>query len=202
MIMKNNKKLVTLILITASVVGTLFSQGTNEISEITNEISEITNPDASSFVEQVVEKTDQIELFGASAAQNSDGFTLEEMLQYAIEDERLALAEYAFIMNEFNVSRPFSNIIKAEGTHERALLNLYETYGYPISDFDASSHVIIPNSLGEIYDVGVEAEIANIAMYDLFLTYELPSDVRNVFEALKRGSISHLEAFQRQSSKY
>jgi len=193
--MKNNKKVLTIILITASVVGSLFAQGTKEASEITN-------PIANSFVEQVVENSNEVELFGASAAQNSDGFTLEEMLQYAIEDERLALAEYEFIMNEFNVNRPFSNIIKAEATHESALLNLYDTYGYPISDFDATSHVVIPSSLEEIYDVGVEAEIANIAMYDLFLTYDLPSDVRNVFDSLKRGSISHLKAFEKQSSKY
>ena len=48
----------------------------------------------------------------------------------------------------------------------------------------------------------MEAEIANIAMYDKFLSYELPLDVKTVFEALKKGSISHLEAFERQASKY
>jgi hypothetical protein len=106
-------------------------------------------------------------------------------------------------MDEFNVSRPFSNIIKAEQSHQNAILYLYDVYGFEIEEFDASEHVVLPNSLPEIYDVGVEAEIANIAMYDKFLaTEDLPDDVRRVFEALKNGSISHLQAFERQASKY
>lgn len=193
--MKKNIKVLTMILITTAVVGSLFAQGTKESNQINNTVTPV-------IVEQEDNSTNEAILFGANAAESYDEFTLEEMLQYAIEDERLALAEYELIMNEFNVTRPFSNIIKAESTHESALLNLYEVYGYPVSDFDATSHVVLPNSLEEIYDIGVEAEIANIAMYNKFLSTDLPSDVRQVFEALRNGSISHLEAFERQSSKY
>ncbi len=193
--MNKNKKIVTLLLVLTSVFTVAFAQGTKEPAQIME-------PEAAALVEQINNTNSQNELFGASAAQSTDEFTLEEMLQYAIEDERLALAEYEFIMKEFNVSRPFSNIIKAEQSHEKALLNLYDVYGFEVSDFDATSHVVLPDSLSEIYDIGVEAEIANIAMYDKFLSYDLPDDVRRVFEALKKGSLNHLDSFKRQSSKY
>lgn len=146
--------------------------------------------------------TDSSVLYGAKGAEASDEFSLEEMMKYAIEDERLALAEYAFIMDEYNVSRPFSNIINAEAQHESALLGLYEKYGFDIPDFVGSEHVVLPSSLEEIYDIGVEAEIANIAMYEKFLTYDLDSDVKKVFTALRDGSVKHLTAFERQAAKY
>jgi len=186
----NKKILVSLILISSFSLVTIFAQGTKEV----------VNLNQNAVIESNVVEED--ELFGASAAAEKDEFSLEEMLQYALQDERLALAEYELIVSEFNVTRPFTNIIKAEESHERAVLNLYDTYGFEIKEFDASEHLVIPDTLEEIYNIGVEAEIANIAMYDKFLSYELPLDVKTVFEALKKGSISHLEAFERQASKY
>ncbi len=50
-------------------------------------------------------------------------------------------------------------------------------------------------------DPGVQAEIDNIAMYEKFMTYDLPENIYNVFEALKRGSDSHLLAFEKQVSR-
>ena len=138
--------------------------------------------------------------FGAVAAAETEGFSIDEMLQYALEDERLAQAEYEAIMAEFDVSRPFSNIAKAEATHEAAVVGLYETRGLVVPDFDATQHVVLPDSLEDIYEVGVMAEIKNIAMYEKFLKEELDEDVRAVFEALKRGSESHLAAFQRAAN--
>lgn len=187
----NKKIILSLILVSFFSFSALFAQGTKEVVENQNLVS----------IDQNIEIEDD-QVFGASAAQANDSLTLENMLKYALEDERLALAEYEFIISEFNVSRPFSNIINAEKSHEKAVLNLYDVYGFEIEDFDATTHLIIPNTLEEIYNVGVEAEIANIAMYDKFLTYDLPDDVRRVFESLKKGSISHLEAFERQASKY
>ncbi len=193
--MKKNKKIVTLLIVLTSAFGMVFAQGTKETSQGID-------PEAAALVEQISNNNLENELFGSSAAKNTDEFTLEEMLQYAIEDERLALAEYEFIMKEFNISRPFSNIIKAEQSHEKALLYLYDVYGFEVSDFDATTHVVLPDSISEIYDIGVEAEIANIAMYDKFLSYDLPDDVRRVFESLKKGSINHLNSFKKQSTKY
>lgn len=134
---------------------------------------------------------------GSTAASEQDEFTLEEMLQYALEDERMAQAEYAAIMEAFDVTRPFSNIEKAEVQHEAAVISLYEAKGIEVPNFDPESYVVIPGTLVETYEIGIEAEIMNIAMYDKFLEQDLDDDVRAVFEALRDGSINHLAAFEK-----
>lgn len=186
----NKKMILSLILVSSFALVSIIAQGTKEIE----------NENLSQIIESSVVDSDNS--FGAIGAKEDQDLTLEDMLRYALEDERLALAEYEYILKEFDVSRPFSNIIKAEQSHEKAVLYLYDVYGFEIVDFDASSHLVVPDNLEEIYNIGVEAEINNIAMYDKFLTYDLPDDVRRVFESLKKGSISHLEAFERQASKY
>lgn len=138
---------------------------------------------------------------GAAAASEDTTFTLEEMLQYALEDERLAQAEYEAILANFDVTRPFSNILKAEVQHEAEIIELYNSLGLNIPDFDPSTYVVIPDTLEEIYTIGVEAEIANIAMYDSFLEQTLDPEVEAVFIALRDGSVKHLAAFERGLSK-
>lgn len=135
--------------------------------------------------------------YGANAAKADDTYTLEEMLEYALEDERLAQAEYEAIMEAFDVTRPFSNIEKAEVTHEAAVIGLYEDRGLEVPAFEGADHVVLPDSLEEIYEIGIIAEINNIAMYEAFLQEDLDDDVRAVFEALKKGSEAHLAAFER-----
>lgn len=135
--------------------------------------------------------------YGAHGAELKTEFTLEEMMQYALEDEYLAYAEYELIINEMNLTRPFSNIIRAEATHIGYMEDLYETYGFELPSIDPSEHVVLPESANAAFLAGVDAEIINIAMYDKFLEQELPDDVRLVFEHLKAGSESHLSAFQK-----
>lgn len=139
------------------------------------------------------------ELYGASAAEVDSAYTLEEMLAYGLQDERLAQAEYLAIMEAFDITRPFSNIYQAEITHEAALIGLYEAKGIEIPAFDPTSYTIIPDTLTEVYTIGIEAEIANIAMYEAFLLEPLDDDVSAVFEALKAASEKHLDAFIRAS---
>lgn len=136
-------------------------------------------------------------LVGASAAEQDTSYTLEDMLAYALQDEKLAQAEYEAIINTFDVTRPFSNIAKAEVTHENAILSLYEAKGLEVPEFDASTYVVLPESLEEVFQIGVDAEIANIAMYDTFLEQDLDEDVAAVFQALRDASENHLAAFQR-----
>jgi len=139
--------------------------------------------------------------YGAAGASYGDEFTLEEMLDYAIEDEYLAKAEYEKIMETYGEQRPFSNIIEAEKTHVELLLPLFEAYGIDVPLDTASEHTMIPDSVEEALEVGVQAEIDNIAMYEKFLAGDLPDDVREVFEDLKKASESHLTAFQRGSGR-
>lgn len=192
--MKKCIVLFSLILITISV--TLFSAAQKEVQE--NGKAEI----QTDSIENSSPSNKSTSLYGAMAVESLDEFTLEEMLRYSIEDERMALAEYELIMSKFNISKPFSNIIEAEKTHERYLLDLYQKYGFTVPSFIGSEHTIIPETLNETFDIGIKAEIANIAMYEKFLTYDLYDDVREVFIVLRDGSLKHLEAFKRQASKY
>ncbi|NDL67238.1 DUF2202 domain-containing protein [Clostridiales bacterium F-3ap] len=136
--------------------------------------------------------------YGAGGAEADTDLTLKEMLDYAIQDEYLARAEYEAIMEEFDVTRPFSNIMEAEEQHISALLPLFEKYGIPVPEDTAAEHVVIPETLKETFEIGVQAEIDNIAMYEKFLTQpDLPEDMGIVFTALRDASVHHLAAFER-----
>ena len=135
---------------------------------------------------------------GAVGASADTKYSLEEMLVYAIEDEYLAQAEYDVIMDTYGTKKPFSNIIKAEATHISLLEPLFEEYDVKVPVKDWESLVAVPESLDAAYEIGVEAEEKNIAMYESFLKENLPDNVREVFEALMNASEKHLAAFQRQ----
>lgn len=134
--------------------------------------------------------------FGAAGAQADTSRTLEEMLNYAIDDEFAARAEYEMIIDEFGEQRPFTNIMRAEEAHIAMLEPLFGEYGFEIPEDDSASHLVLPESLVRAFEIGVEAEIANIAMYESFLVGDLPDDVRDAFEHLKAGSENHLRAFE------
>lgn len=140
-------------------------------------------------------------LIGAAAAKADEAWTLQEMLLYAIQDEYLAQAEYDAIMNEYGTQRPFSNIIRAEQIHIELLLPLFDAYDIPVPTNDAASHTVVPESLTEIYAIGVAAEKENIAMYVSFLEKDLPDDVRIVFERLMNASVSHQRAFENAANR-
>lgn len=141
---------------------------------------------------------------GIGSAQVTDrtDYTLEQMLQYAMEDEQMALAEYQAIMEKFNVTRPYENIARSEETHISYLNELYGKYNLTIPAVDTEAHLMVPTSLSEAANLGVQAEIANIAMYEQFLKSDLPSDVKEVFTLLKNASQNHLTAFERQAARY
>ena len=137
---------------------------------------------------------------GAIAALEAEAYTLEAMLNYAMQDEQLAKAEYEAIIEAFNVTKPYTNIIKSEETHIRLLTPLFTTYNVDLPVGDWSSLITLPATLNEANQIGVDAEINNIAMYEKFLVQELPDDVRTVFEKLKDASENHLAAFEKQVS--
>lgn len=135
--------------------------------------------------------------YGATGAQSQTSYTIEEMLNYGLEDEYLAKAEYELIIDHFDVSRPFTNILRAEENHISALERLYETYGIELPTVHPEEHTLLPTSVEAAYETGVTAEIVNIEMYESFLEQDLPEDIRYTFEALKNASENHLEAFER-----
>lgn len=140
--------------------------------------------------------------YGALGALAAEGLSLEQMLTYAIQDEYLARSEYAGIMDEYGSMRPFSNIVLSEENHIEWLTELFGEYEDPLPIDDSENHVVIPGDLKTAFQIGVKAEIDNIAMYEKFLTQELPEDVRDVFDRLKRASENHLRAFQNNLKRY
>lgn len=139
-----------------------------------------------------------LEGYGSLGALADTDLSVEDMLMYAIQDEYSAHGEYSEIIEFFGSKNPYKNIIKSEETHIKALKTLFNTYDMKFPDDDSAEHLVVPDSLLEAAKTGVEAEIKNIDMYDEFLTYTLPDNIRSVFESLKKASESHLNAFQKQ----
>lgn len=138
--------------------------------------------------------------YGSSAVSSDQTYTVDQTLIYAIQDENLAYAEYAKIIETFGAVRPISNIIRAEQYHIAALERLFTEYGIAVPANTATDYVTVPASLTDALNAGVQAEKNNIAMYEAFLMQTLPDDVKVVFTALKSASEQHLAAFERSLS--
>lgn len=139
--------------------------------------------------------------YGAKGALADTELTISDMLLYAAQDEYLAHGEYAAIIEKFGSQTPYANIIESEESHLSALRELYAAYGMTFPEDTSAEHLIVPESLQEAAQTGVQAEIDNIAMYERFLTFDLPDSIRDVFEFLKTASQSHLSAFEKQVDK-
>lgn len=139
--------------------------------------------------------------YGAKGALADADLTLHDMLVYAAQDEYLAHGEYLAIVDAFGDQKPYTSIITAEETHLSLLRDLFAVYGFEFPSDDSAAHVVTPTSLLESAQAGVQAEVDNIAMYDLFMSRDLPDDVLQVFTRLDDGSKSHLSAFQKQVDK-
>jgi len=139
--------------------------------------------------------------YGAKGALSDQDLTINDMLTYAVQDEYLAHGEYMAIMEKFGQQRPYVNIAKSEETHLAYLEEVYLAFNMEFPKDASAEHIVVPNSLLEAAKVGVQTEIDNIAMYELFMKKELPENVYKVFYALKSGSENHLKAFQKQVEK-
>lgn len=136
--------------------------------------------------------------YGAAGALADEDLTILDMLTYAVQDEYLARGEYEAIEETFGAQKPYTNIKSAEETHLAYLKEVYAAYGLEFPEDESASHIVIPENLLEAALTGVQAEIDNIEMYEIFMSHELPENVYEVFSALKSGSESHLLAFQKQ----
>jgi hypothetical protein len=135
--------------------------------------------------------------YGALASFNDENLTLEKMLTYAIQDEYLAKAEYQYILDKFNDLTPFQDIMMAEVQHILDVKILLEKYKFPVPEDLSANHLIKVDNSEQTYEVGVKAELDNIAMYEDFLTKELPEDVTTTFEFLIKASQQHLSVFEK-----
>ncbi len=137
--------------------------------------------------------------YGAAAASKltDELLTLEKMLVIAIQDEYLARGEYQKVIEKFGNRKPFSNIIKAEERHISWLKPLFTKYSAALPPDRGLELAKVPATFTEALQIGVEAEVVNIAMYERFLKKNLPEDIRDIFGRLLAASKNHLDAFKR-----
>lgn len=136
--------------------------------------------------------------YGAKGALNTPQPSVQEMLNFAIQDEYLARNQYTTILDTFGKVRPFSNIVISEERHISYLQPLFTDRGWDVPSDKSQTLVIKPKTFAEALNIGVQAETDNIAMYEYFLQQrELPSDLKTTFELLLAASKKHLQAFSK-----
>lgn len=116
----------------------------------------------------------------------------------ALNDEYHALAVYDQVLDDHGSVRPFSNIARSEQTHIDALIGLFQDYGLAVPENPWVGNVDSYDSVGEACTVGVEAEIANVDLYDDIRSSTDREDILRVYDALQKASNDkHLPAFER-----
>ncbi len=129
------------------------------------------------------------------------GSTTEDALLRALDDERHAQAVYQAVIDRHGEIRPFSNVIRAEERHESFLVDLFKKYEIAIPRDPWPDRALeAPATLREACAQAVEAEKANLEMYDELLELVTEPDVRDIFMRLRDSSEErHLPAFERCS---
>jgi hypothetical protein len=120
-----------------------------------------------------------------------------EALQMALDDEYHALAVYQSVIATFGQVAPFVRIAQSEQQHINALINQFEKQDISVPENLWMDNLPVFDSLQAACQAGVEAELANVALYDqLFSMTDDPGLVR-VFTNLSRASLeSHLPQFE------
>jgi hypothetical protein len=119
-------------------------------------------------------------------------------LLLALNDEHHAWAVYDQVIADHGDVRPFRNIIRSEARHAAALANLFERYDLPVPENPWVRNVERYETVQAAARAGVEAEIANVELYDrIFASTDRP-DILQVYENLRWASQErHLPAFRR-----
>ena len=123
-----------------------------------------------------------------------DATELKAMLDVLYIDELNAKAEYEALVEAFGDQSPYTQLIVAEARHADSLLRLYDLYDLDVPTPTLKTPVV-PSTLDASYDIGVAAEVANIALYENYLDLKLPEVVEIVFTNLQRASENHLRIF-------
>ena len=120
-----------------------------------------------------------------------------QALELALDDEYHALAVYQSVIADFGEVEPFVEIAQSEQRHIDALLKQFDKHGLVVPDNPWLGNIPGFESVQAACQVGVEAEIANVALYEqLFSMTDDPALVQ-VFTNLSRASQeSHLPEFQ------
>lgn len=120
-----------------------------------------------------------------------------EALQMALDDEYHAYAVYQAVISDFGEVIPFVEIVEAEARHIQALLKQFNKHGITAPENTWLGQVPSFDSIQAACKAGVEAELANVALYEkLFSMVDDPGLIQ-VFTNFSRASQeSHLPEFQ------
>lgn len=125
-----------------------------------------------------------------------------QALRDALHDEQRAWATYDQIVRDLGPERPFIHIRDAEARHIDALRTLFQRYALEVPENPWPGRVPRFATLREACEAGIEAEIANVALYDRLMRSTNRPDVLTVFENLRRASQErHLPAFRRCATR-
>ncbi len=141
----------------------------------------------------------------------------KDTLLFIYQEEKVARDAYITLGNLYPDQSTFANIQLSEQEHIDSAQVLCEKYGVDISNVDETNvgEYVVP-VLQELYDTLVEmgskseldglkvGEYIEITDIDDLEHAEIgmPADVVNVFENLKAGSYSHLDAFRAAIEAY
>jgi len=124
----------------------------------------------------------------------------ETALKTALDDEYKAQATYEAIISKLGSIRPFIMIVRAEEQHISSLKAIFDKYGVEIPENSYTGKITAPETLVQACAAGVEAEIANAALYKDRLLPDVIDyeDITLVFTNLMNASQEkHLTAFER-----
>lgn len=125
---------------------------------------------------------------------------VKNALNEAIKDEYKALSVYEAVIAKFGTVRPFAMIKSAEEQHVASLKAIYDKYGLEVPANTWLGQISAPATLQAACQTGVEAEIANAALYreELLPAVAEYEDITLVFENLMNASQDkHLPAFEK-----
>lgn len=120
-----------------------------------------------------------------------------QALQEAILEEYGAYNLYTAVNVQFGSPIPFSYIVRSEQQHINALLRQAEKYGVTVPENPGLTNPPALATLAEACQAGVNAEIADAALYDELKLVTTHTDLLQVYDRLQNASLtSHLPAFQ------
>lgn len=118
----------------------------------------------------------------------------------ALDDEYKASTAYNTIIAKLGSVRPFSMIIRAEEGHVANLKSVLDKYGESIPENPYLGKIVAAETIKENCQIGVDAEISNIALYrdSLLPLVKDYADITIVFNSLMVASRDkHLPSFEK-----
>lgn len=119
-----------------------------------------------------------------------------QALVRAVQEEYGAQALYQSVLETFGDVSPFNLIVRAEAQHAAALERMAEKYGVDVPAYQGTNDLPAYSTLSEACQAGVQAEIADAALYDELMAVTTHADLLRVYTNLQNASLNnHLPAF-------